>query len=172
MTANQCKIKTTYAERPKSKYRSTLTIQHDSSICCAAQTASCGKNISMSRAVSQQGDNLSEPIDCPLYPIARRLRPRRPRNVMRLVKNGGQFPWTLYTFICAIVHGISTYRALDSRPQERCTSFKGNWRRRLHTGVRTRALPHRIDVGLYISCLLYTSPSPRDRQKSRMPSSA
>ena len=27
-------------------------------------------------------------------------------------------------------------------------------------------------VGLVISCLLYTSPSPRDRQKSRMPSSA
>ena len=26
--------------------------------------------------------------------------------------------------------------------------------------------------GPYISCLLYTSPSPRDRQKSRMPSSA
>ena len=25
---------------------------------------------------------------------------------------------------------------------------------------------------LFISCLLYTSPSPRDRQKSRMPSSA
>ena len=27
-------------------------------------------------------------------------------------------------------------------------------------------------MGLYITCLLYTSPSPRDRQKSRMPSSA
>ena len=27
-------------------------------------------------------------------------------------------------------------------------------------------------VGLSIDCLLYTSPSPRDRQKSRMPSSA
>ena len=27
-------------------------------------------------------------------------------------------------------------------------------------------------VNEYISCLLYTSPSPRDRQKSRMPSSA
>ena len=27
-------------------------------------------------------------------------------------------------------------------------------------------------VCLVISCLLYTSPSPRDRQKSRMPSSA
>ena len=26
--------------------------------------------------------------------------------------------------------------------------------------------------GSHISCLLYTSPSPRDRQKSRMPSSA
>src|SRR5678810_1314857 len=26
-------------------------------------------------------------------------------------------------------------------------------------------------VGLYMNCLLYTSPSPRDRQKSRMPSS-
>ena len=26
--------------------------------------------------------------------------------------------------------------------------------------------------GLYKHCLLYTSPSPRDRQKSRMPSSA
>ena len=25
---------------------------------------------------------------------------------------------------------------------------------------------------VYVSCLLYTSPSPRDRQKSRMPSSA
>ena len=27
-------------------------------------------------------------------------------------------------------------------------------------------------IGQYYSCLLYTSPSPRDRQKSRMPSSA
>ena len=27
-------------------------------------------------------------------------------------------------------------------------------------------------IGRYIICLLYTSPSPRDRQKSRMPSSA
>ena len=26
--------------------------------------------------------------------------------------------------------------------------------------------------GFYSTCLLYTSPSPRDRQKSRMPSSA
>ena len=30
----------------------------------------------------------------------------------------------------------------------------------------------REDLANFISCLLYTSPSPRDRQKSRMPSSA
>ena len=29
-----------------------------------------------------------------------------------------------------------------------------------------------INLGKYGACLLYTSPSPRDRQKSRMPSSA
>ena len=29
-----------------------------------------------------------------------------------------------------------------------------------------------VDIERYITCLLYTSPSPRDRQKSRMPSSA
>ena len=29
-----------------------------------------------------------------------------------------------------------------------------------------------FDIKQVISCLLYTSPSPRDRQKSRMPSSA
>ena len=28
------------------------------------------------------------------------------------------------------------------------------------------------EAKLYITCLLYTSPSPRDRQKARMPSSA
>ena len=30
----------------------------------------------------------------------------------------------------------------------------------------------KLENGIYESCLLYTSPSPRDRQKSRMPSSA
>ena len=28
------------------------------------------------------------------------------------------------------------------------------------------------DINEHLNCLLYTSPSPRDRQKSRMPSSA
>ena len=30
----------------------------------------------------------------------------------------------------------------------------------------------KVNVSRDLSCLLYTSPSPRDRQKSRMPSSA
>ena len=29
-----------------------------------------------------------------------------------------------------------------------------------------------VDVTVYLTCLLYTSPSPRDRTRSRMPSSA
>ena len=35
-------------------------------------------------------------------------------------------------------------------------------------------LPYTIDLSIFknISCLLYTSPSPRDRTRSRMPSSA
>ena len=32
--------------------------------------------------------------------------------------------------------------------------------------------PLMIDGTLYVTCLLYTSPSPRDRTRSRMPSSA
>ena len=35
-------------------------------------------------------------------------------------------------------------------------------------GLPKNQVNHRI----YVTCLLYTSPSPRDRQKSRMPSSA
>ncbi len=31
---------------------------------------------------------------------------------------------------------------------------------------------YRADHALYAACLLYTSPSPRDRQKTRLPSSA
>ena len=37
----------------------------------------------------------------------------------------------------------------------------------VHAGQRLRLQPYQEYI-----CLLYTSPSPRDRQKSRMPSSA
>ena len=42
-------------------------------------------------------------------------------------------------------------------------------------GCRLSDLAERYGTPLYVldeACLLYTSPSPRDRQKSRMPSSA
>jgi putative sigma-54 modulation protein len=64
----------------------------------------------------------------------------------------------------------------------------------VHVGLRKERAEYRVDVDVYINqtvekihvwdadkdlyaaidkvCLLYTSPSPRDRQKSRMPSSA
>ena len=43
----------------------------------------------------------------------------------------------------------------------------------LVTSVERRDVPIVIElVGQTKGCLLYTSPSPRDRQKSRMPSSA
>ena len=54
----------------------------------------------------------------------------------------------------------------------------------LWAGIRPKALTERLENGRlsvtqtylvairYRPCLLYTSPSPRDRQKSRMPSSA
>ena len=39
-------------------------------------------------------------------------------------------------------------------------------------GARTAWHTHPLGQTLYVICLLYTSPSPRDRTRSRMPSSA
>ena len=38
--------------------------------------------------------------------------------------------------------------------------------------IECLCLKHDAERGECVTCLLYTSPSPRDRQKSRMPSSA
>ena len=43
---------------------------------------------------------------------------------------------------------------------------------RIGTAVTNFALNAHLPVDGLISCLLYTSPSPRDRTRSRMPSSA
>ena len=40
------------------------------------------------------------------------------------------------------------------------------------TGPFRATAPGRVKAAARVACLLYTSPSPRDRQKSRMPSSA
>ena len=50
--------------------------------------------------------------------------------------------------------------------------------RSVDTGAQTIELQRTLDTelpgryGLFTTCLLYTSPSPRDRTRSRMPSSA
>ena len=53
---------------------------------------------------------------------------------------------------------------------------KGSTVQTTATTVFAEALPNNPAQTLYLTqlqtCLLYTSPSPRDRQKSRMPSSA
>ena len=43
---------------------------------------------------------------------------------------------------------------------------------RIAKAVETALKPDGITITQFNGCLLYTSPSPRDRQKSRMPSSA
>ena len=57
------------------------------------------------------------------------------------------------------------YRRLNLLQHQAMTSFldlcSNDWQERWH-----------LTLQLFITCLLYTSPSPRDRQKSRMPSSA
>jgi hypothetical protein len=42
----------------------------------------------------------------------------------------------------------------------------------LYTPEEAEIVQHLFMFPVYKTCLLYTSPSPRDRQKSRMPSSA
>ena len=39
-------------------------------------------------------------------------------------------------------------------------------------GLRANFAGECSEVGMYLACLLYTSPSPRDKSRSRMPSSA
>ena len=38
--------------------------------------------------------------------------------------------------------------------------------------LSTTVFGRKIDMPIFLSCLLYTSPSPRDKRQSRMPSSA
>ena len=65
------------------------------------------------------------------------------------------------TKVCAIVGRANQYGKVDILGMGKVSS---------HGGV-TRGVVSNIDKTV-LACLLYTSPSPRDRQKSRMPSSA
>ena len=53
------------------------------------------------------------------------------------------------------------------------TKWKQKWKLHHTTNTQNSSTTHQTKTNQNIySCLLYTSPSPRDRQKSRMPSSA
>ena len=74
----------------------------------------------------------------------------------------------LASLIAAGYNVVAVYTQPDRRA--------GRGRRVQFSPVKTLALEHDIKVeqpqSMRDSCLLYTSPSPRDRTRSRMPSSA
>ena len=61
-----------------------------------------------------------------------------------------------------------------ARDTERMAAIKADVEARYGVSVETIAadLSRREDVDQITTCLLYTSPSPRDKRQSRMPSSA
>ena len=71
-----------------------------------------------------------------------------------------------HTYTCAIgtLHG-------QGHATITCDAHTRNYKRTTHTSLSTNLHQHGV-CPLLVACLLYTSPSPRDRQKSRMPSSA
>ena len=69
--------------------------------------------------------------------------------------------------------GQSANKPLTVLLAQQTTSLGGGWQVLTAGAVIQMALPLAVFLGLQrYFCLLYTSPSPRDRQKSRMPSSA
>ena len=67
-------------------------------------------------------------------------------------------PWPYLEAIQRVIQGAGTRSAGQNEEQV--------------TSKVVRDLRKMSNAALFGGCLLYTSPSPRDRQKSRMPSSA
>ena len=61
---------------------------------------------------------------------------------------------------------------VNAPPGERVLGFSYDTRRLTARDMFVALKSPKRDGHNFINCLLYTSPSPRDRQKSRMPSSA
>ena len=70
-----------------------------------------------------------------------------------------------------IVEGLKKYGIGGKLRHLRLRKSMGLLELSKHTGLSS-ALLSKLERDLMHPCLLYTSPSPRDRQKSRMPSSA
>ena len=70
----------------------------------------------------------------------------------------------------------NNYRALDTIATRCGYIHDGTLRRGIWMGICENGLANGAGMGVlrsnYLDCLLYTSPSPRDRTRSRMPSSA
>ena len=110
------------------------------------------------------------------------------RNIQTVIKNLNMYlkGWMGYFGICETRQALIQ---LDKwiRRRLRCLLWK-QWGRRGYRELRKRGVSVKLawntsksakgwwrishSPAMYIVCLLYTSPSPRDRQKSRMPSSA
>ena len=70
-----------------------------------------------------------------------------------------------------VQEGVPIVFQVDYQMPEDVVMKSGEWHEFQLLG-NGRAISVPTDVMLFIDCLLYTSPSPRDRSLSRMPSSA
>ena len=68
-------------------------------------------------------------------------------------------------------HLVSFVKALDKMVIAAGTANSGKWFKTVYQEAVVESF-YSSSIAYYKDCLLYTSPSPRDRQKSRMPSSA
>ena len=77
------------------------------------------------------------------------------------------------SFLYSQTPGLGTWNVLTGR-----FNYNSKWHGFVELQLRSQQTYdhfnyHEVKGGIgYMICLLYTSPSPRDRQKSRMPSSA
>ena len=82
--------------------------------------------------------------------------------------------WLTHSLTCLLAHSLthSPAYSLTHSPAYLLTHSPAYSLTHWLTRSLTHLLTHSLTHSLAFFCLLYTSPSPRDRQKSRMPSSA
>ena len=90
------------------------------------------------------------------------------------LKRNRTFRWLNYTYCYYNQESVDKFGAwLSAFDWARIYDLVGsNSKAEYYQAVVTRAMEEFFPLVTVRSCLLYTSPSPRDRQKSRMPSSA